>query len=77
VDHSEGKCGERVVAIPRFSDGSPRLCRLRTTSFWPRWICFDLYRPYVGFMAPGKPSSPETNLSNHTSLLQGGLLEGE
>jgi hypothetical protein len=36
VEHSEGKGGESVVAIPRFICGSPRLCRLRTMSFWPR-----------------------------------------
>jgi hypothetical protein len=29
------------------------------------------------FIGPGKPSSLVTNLSNCTSLLQGGLLEGE
>jgi hypothetical protein len=44
VDHSEGMGGERVMAILRFHDGSPRLCQLRTVSFWPRWqalICND------------------------------------
>jgi hypothetical protein len=35
VEHSEGKGGERAVDIPRFQGGSPRLCRLRTISFWP------------------------------------------
>jgi hypothetical protein len=30
-----------------------------------------------GFMGPGKPSSLVTTLSNHTSLLQGSLLERE
>jgi hypothetical protein len=29
VEHSEGKVGESVVAIPRFLCGSPRPCRLR------------------------------------------------
>jgi hypothetical protein len=38
---------------------------------------FDLYCLHVGFMDLGKPSSLVTNLSNRTSLLQGGLLEGE
>jgi hypothetical protein len=38
---------------------------------------FDLYWPHVGFMGTGKPSSPVTTLSNRTSLLHGGLLEGE
>jgi hypothetical protein len=77
VDHSEGKGGERVVAIPRFQGVSPRLCRLRTASIWPRWqalICTD---HMSGFMGPDKPSSPVTTLSNRTSLLRGGLLEGE
>jgi hypothetical protein len=36
-----------------------------------------MYRPHVGFMRPGKPISPITTLSNHTSPLQGSLLEGE
>jgi hypothetical protein len=35
VEHSEGKGGESVVPITRFLCGSPRLCRLRTASFWP------------------------------------------
>jgi hypothetical protein len=30
VEHSEGKDGESVVAIPRFLCGSLRLCQLRT-----------------------------------------------
>jgi hypothetical protein len=30
-----------------------------------------------GFMGPSKPSSLVTTLSNRTSLLQDGLLEGE
>jgi hypothetical protein len=36
VEHSEEKGGESVVAIFMFLCGSPRLCRLRTASFWPR-----------------------------------------
>jgi hypothetical protein len=57
LEHSEGKDGERTVAIPRFLCGSPLLCRLRTVLFWPRWqglICTD---SISGFMRPGKPSS--------------------
>jgi hypothetical protein len=77
VDHTEGKGGERVVAVLRFQCGSPRLCRLRTTSFCPLWTSFDLYWPHVGFMGPGEPSSPVTTLLNRPSLLRGGLLEGE
>jgi hypothetical protein len=33
VNHSEGKGGERAVAIARFQGGSPHLCRLKTTPF--------------------------------------------
>jgi hypothetical protein len=35
VEHSEGKGGERYMAILRFLCGSPRPCRLRTALFWP------------------------------------------
>jgi hypothetical protein len=35
VEHSKGKGGESVVAIPRFLCGSPNPCRLRTKLFWP------------------------------------------
>jgi hypothetical protein len=35
VEHSEGKGGVSVVAIPRFLCGSPRLCRLRTEGLIP------------------------------------------
>jgi hypothetical protein len=45
------------VAISRFQGGSPRLCRLRTAPFWPRWqalICTD---HMSDFMGPDKPSS--------------------
>jgi hypothetical protein len=42
VEHSEGKGWERVVAIPMFERGTPRMCRLRTASFWPRWKSFDV-----------------------------------
>jgi hypothetical protein len=69
VDHSEGKGGERDVAIPRFQGGSPPLCRLRTISFWPRYqalICTDRMLDFIG---PGKPSSLVTTLLNHPSLL--------
>jgi hypothetical protein len=77
VEHPEGKDEERVVTILRFIGGSPHLCRLRTVLFWPRWqalICTD---HLSGFMGADKPSSPVTTLSNHPSLLSGGLLEGE
>jgi hypothetical protein len=39
----KGRGGERVVDILRFQGDSPRLCRLRTASFWPRWRSFELY----------------------------------
>jgi hypothetical protein len=77
VDHSEGKGEKTAVDILRFQGGSPHMCGLRTASFWPRWqalICTD---HLLGFMGPSKPSSPVTTLSNHPSLLKGGLLEGE
>jgi hypothetical protein len=43
-EHSEGKGGEKAVTILRFLGGSPRLYRLMTASFRPRWqvlICTD------------------------------------
>jgi hypothetical protein len=77
VEHSEGKGMGSVVVILRFLYGSPRMCRLRTMLFWPRWqvlICIDRM---LGFMGPDKHSSPVATSSNHPSLLRGGLLEGE
>jgi hypothetical protein len=44
VEHSVGKDEVRVMAILRFEGGSPRLCQLRTASFWHPWqalICTD------------------------------------
>jgi hypothetical protein len=38
---------------------------------------FDFYWPHVGFMGHDKPSIPVATLSSRTSLLRGGLLEGE
>jgi hypothetical protein len=65
VEHSEGKDGVSVVAIPRFLCGSPRLCRLRTA-------CLVLWGPIsrVAFVS---------TMLNHTSLLRVVilLLEGE
>jgi hypothetical protein len=77
VEHLEGKSGERDAAILRFQGGSPRLCRLRTTSFWLRWQVLIRTDHISGFMGLGTPSSPVTTLSNHTSLFRGGLLEGQ
>jgi hypothetical protein len=57
VEHSKGKGGKSVVAIPRFLCGSPRPCRLSTAPFWLRWS-FELCTDYMsGFMGPDKPSS--------------------
>jgi hypothetical protein len=63
----EGKGGESVVAILRLQGCSPRLCRLRTALFWPRWqalscvltACQILWGPIsrVAFV---------TTMSNHT-----------
>jgi hypothetical protein len=33
LEHSEGRCGESVVAILRFLCGSPRSCWLRAAPF--------------------------------------------
>jgi hypothetical protein len=75
VEHSDGKGGDSDVVILRFLCGSPRPCRLRTASFWPRWqvlscvltACQVLWGPIsrVAFV---------TTMSNHTSLLRVVLL---
>jgi hypothetical protein len=77
VQHSEGKGGEWAVEILRFQDGSPHLCRLRTTSVEPDGQALICTAHMSSFMGPGKPSSLVTTLLNRTSLLRGGLLEGE
>jgi hypothetical protein len=77
VVHLEGKGGERAMAIPRFQGGRPHVCRLRIASFWPRWQALIYTDHLSGFMGCGRPSSLVTTLSNRTSLLWGGLLEGE
>jgi hypothetical protein len=51
VEHSKGKGGVSVVAIPRFLCGSPRLCRLRTEGLIPvnkYWM----YRSHASDMGP-------------------------
>jgi hypothetical protein len=60
------------VAILKFQGGSPRLCRLRTTSFWPWWQALFCTGCMSGFMGPDKPGSPVVTLLNCTSLLRGG-----
>jgi hypothetical protein len=65
------------MAISRFQDGSHRLCQLRTVSFWPRWQALICTGRILGFMGPSKPSSLVTTLSNRTSLLWAGYMEGE
>jgi hypothetical protein len=67
--HSEGKDEERVVTIPRFQGGSPRLCQLRTVLLWSRWQALICTGHMSGFIGHGKPSSPGTTLSNRPSLL--------
>jgi hypothetical protein len=69
VEHLEWKGGERAMAIPRFQGGSPRLCRLRTASFWPRWQALTCTNHMSGFIGLDKSSSLVTTVSNHTSLL--------
>jgi hypothetical protein len=49
AEHLEGKGGEQAMGILRFQGGSPHLCQLRPTSFWPRWASLELYWPYVWF----------------------------
>jgi hypothetical protein len=75
VEHSEGKGGKNVVAIPMFLCGSPRPCWLRSAPFWPRWqvlscvltACQILWGPIsrVAFV---------TTILNRTSLLHVVLL---
>jgi hypothetical protein len=80
VEHSKGKGGESVVAILRFLCGSPHLCRLRTTAFWPQWQALSCVLTACRvFMGPNKPSNfchylVEPHLLLHVVLL---LLEGE
>jgi hypothetical protein len=58
VEHSEGKGGESIVAIPRFLCGSPHPCQLRTTPFWPRWQALScVLTAYQAFIGSNKPSS--------------------
>jgi hypothetical protein len=66
VELSEGKGGERAIAILRFLGGSHRLFRLRTTLFWLQWQALICTGHMSGFMGPGKPSSPVTTLSNRS-----------
>jgi hypothetical protein len=80
VEHSEGKSGESVVAILRFLCGSPHPCRLRTTSFWPRWQALScVLTTYRVLWGPINRVAFVTTRSNRTSLLHVVLLllEGE
>jgi hypothetical protein len=77
VEDSEGKSGERPWLFPGSKVVAPACVDSGPCRFGPdgqALICAD---HMLGFMGPGKPSSPTTTLSNHTSLLQGGLWEGE
>jgi hypothetical protein len=49
VEHLEGKCGESVVAIPRFLCGSPCLCWLRSERLIPV-SKYRTYRSHAGDM---------------------------
>jgi hypothetical protein len=53
------------------------MCRLRTASFWTRWQGLIYTNCMLGFIGLDKPSRSITTSSNRTSLLRGGLLEGE
>jgi hypothetical protein len=57
VEHSKRKGGVSVVAIPMFLCGNPRLCRLRTTPFWPRRQALScVLTTHWVFMGLNKPS---------------------
>jgi hypothetical protein len=81
LEHSEGKGWESDVVILRFLCSSPRLCRLRTASFWPRWQALScVLTTCQVFMGSGKPSSTITTSSNRTPCLKydvGGGNEAE
>jgi hypothetical protein len=68
VYHLEGKSGERAMAILRFLCGSPRLCRLRTMLFWPRWQVWFVLTACRVLWGPINLVAFITTLSSHTSL---------
>jgi hypothetical protein len=75
VEHSEGKGGESVVAIPRFLCGSPRLCRLRTAPFWSQWQALSCVLTACRILwGPLSQVAFVTTLLNRTSLLHVVLL---
>jgi hypothetical protein len=75
VEHSEGKGGESVVAIPRILCGSPRPCRLRTAPFWPRWQALSCVLTACRVLwGPTSRVAFVTTMSSHTSLLHVVLL---
>jgi hypothetical protein len=77
VEHSKGKGGERVVAIPRFQGGSPACVdkELRHFDLDGQALIYTDCMP--DFMGSDKPSSLVTTLLKCTFLLQGGYVEGE
>jgi hypothetical protein len=80
VEHSKGKGRKSVVVVRRFLCGSPYLCRLKTTPFWPRRqsLSFVLTACQV-LWGPLSQVAFVTTLSNRISLLDVVLLllEGE
>jgi hypothetical protein len=56
VEHSKGKVGESVVAIPRLLCDSPCLCQLRTEG-WVPVSKYGMYWSHTGFYRTSKPSS--------------------
>jgi hypothetical protein len=69
VEHSKGKGGESVVAIPRFLYGSPCLCWLRTerlvpvSKYWTYWS-------YAGDMDPVSLVAYRQQVLGLSALLQ-------
>jgi hypothetical protein len=52
------------VAIPKFQGGSPYICRLRTTLFWPGGQGLSCTDHMSDFMGPSKPNSLVITLSS-------------
>jgi hypothetical protein len=75
VEHSDGKGGESVVAIPRFLCGSPHPCRLRTAPFWPWWQALSCVLTACQVLwGPISRVASVTTMLNRTSLLRVVLL---
>jgi hypothetical protein len=75
MEHSEGKGGDNIVAIPRFLCGSPRPCRLRTAPFWLRWQALSCVLTACRILwGPISRAAFVTTMSNNMSLLRAVLL---